>query len=127
MAGLLSSSQLTAVRAQATASLDRTCVISTPGAEVDDLAGGTTAGSAATVSVACRVATPTGSDQKTAERLGTVFDVMVTLPHGTVIDKRGSIAIAGGPTYQIVWSNSTAANDEQSYQTAVRVGCRRVA
>lgn len=117
---------MTAIRAQATASLDKTCVVTTPDAEVDDASGGTTPGTATTATVACRVATPTGSDQRVAERLGVVMDAVITLPFGTVIDRRGTIAISGGPTYEIVYANSTGANDEQSYQTAVRVFCRSV-
>jgi SPP1 family predicted phage head-tail adaptor len=119
---LLSSEQLTQIRTQATASLDQTCTVSTPGAESIDAAGGTTQAAPSTASVSCRVATPNGSDQKIAERLGVVIDAMVTVPHGTSVDREATIIVSGGGTYEVV-----IPNDDQSWKTAVRVGCRRVA
>ena len=119
---LLSSEQLTQIRAQATASLDQTCTVSTPGAESIDAAGGTTLGTPTTESVSCRVATPNGSDQRIAERLGVVIDAMITVPHGTTVDREATIAVSGGGTYEVV-----IPNDDESWKTAVRVGCRRVA
>lgn len=119
---LLSSEQLTQIRSQATASLDQSCVVSTPAAEVQDGAGGTTPGSASTETVVCRVATPNGSDQRIAERLGVVIDAMITTPYGTSVDRKATIAVSGGGTYEVVIPNA-----DQSWKTAVRVGCRRVA
>ena len=119
--GLLSSAQLTAMRAQATASLDQSCTVTTPASEVDDGAGGTTPGSTSSVTVACRVSTPNGSDQRIAERLGVVIDAVLTVPHGTSVDRRGTVAVSGGGTYEVV-----VPNDDESYKTAVRVLAKRL-
>ena len=120
---LLTTEQLTRMRAQTSESLDRVCTLRTliPGAS--DSAGGFSADDAADLSVACRIAPPSARDRVIAERLGLEMDTVITLPHGTAAATTAEVLDdATGERYQIVH-----ANPAQSYRTATRVYGRRLA
>jgi SPP1 family predicted phage head-tail adaptor len=108
------------MRAQQTASFDKTCLLRTPGSATSDSAGGFTEAAASDASLACRVAPPTGTERAIAERLGREVDTVVTFPHGTSVANTQSVVV-GGRTYEVVH-----VNDDESYQTAVRVMARRL-
>ena len=117
---MFTAAELTDLRAEQAAAMPLTCTVVTRAAETSDSYGGTDAPSESTVSVACRIGPPNGSDQQVAERLGVVVDAVVTLPYGTTVPQRGRVE-QGGRAYEVVTTN-----DEQAYQVAVRVLCRRI-
>lgn len=106
--------ELADLRAEHVASFDKSCVISTPGTPVDDEAGGSTAGSPTTATVACRVGPPTAQERDIAGRLGQELDAVITLPHDTTLPESASIAVSG-ETFQVVGTN-----EDQSYLVALR-------
>src|SRR5688572_19110208 len=109
---LLSTAQLTTMRAQATASLDRTCLLRTVTAGDSDEAGGYETDTTSDVSVACRIAVPTGRERVVIDRLGVEADTIITLPHGTTVTETQQIEDqATGRTYNVV-----IANPEDSYR-----------
>lgn len=118
---MFAAAELTELRADQVAAMDLTCVISTPGAAVSDLAGGFTDGTATTVSVACRVGPPSTDERETSSRLGQQADAVLTMPYGTSIPEGASITV-GGHTYQEIGTNAG-----QSFQVAVRVRASEVA
>lgn len=113
---MFSASELADLRAEQSAALDTTCVVTTPGAEVDTVDGGTTPGTATTATVACRTGPLTANEQTIADRLGRTVDAAVTLPYGTAVEPKGGTIAVGGKTFDVVYDNS-----EQSYAAAVRV------
>lgn len=121
MAGLLSADTMTAMRAQATASLDQSCILRTFAASTVDAEGGDTPGVATDTTVACRKATPSGREREIASRLGKEVDVVFTLPYGTTVPDTAQIVHSSG-TFEKV-----DVNLRQSYQTAVRVAGKQVA
>ena len=119
---VFSAAELADLRAEQAASFDKICVVSNPGAEVDDLAGGTTPGTPTETTVNCRIGSPRAIDQEVANRLGIVVDTMVTLPYGTTVSNRATITCTtNGKSYEV-----THINTEQSYQTAVRAMCQSI-
>lgn len=120
---LLSSDQLTQIRAQATESLDRTCTLRTITLGASDSAGGFGSDTTADTTVACRIAPPSARDRVIAERLGIEMDAVITLPYGTTAPVTADVLDATtGERYQIVHANAG-----QSYRTATRVYGRRLA
>lgn len=120
MSALITAADLADFRATQAANMPFTCVVTNYAADVDDGAGGTTPGATTTVSVACRVGVPSANDQKVAERLGQIVDALLTLPYGTAVTDRSTIAVSDtGRSYDVVYVNT-----EQSNQTAVRAVCR---
>lgn len=118
---MFSAAELADLRATQEEWMPDTCTVVIPGDEVDDDAGGTTAGAETETEVACRVGSPNANDQKVADRLSIVFDAAITLPYGTAIDERGRIEVERtGLSYQIVYTN-----EEQTDATAVRVLAKR--
>lgn len=118
---LFSAAELADLRAEQAASFDKTCVVSVPAADTDDDAGGTTPGTPTATTVNCRVGSPSGSDQRIADRIGIVMDTVLTLPYATTVTNRSTIVASNGKSYDV-----TYVNDEQSYQTAVRVYARSI-
>ncbi len=120
---LLTTDQLTQMRAQATSSLDRTCTLRTVTLGASDSAGGFSTEGTADATVACRIATPTGRDRIIAERLGVDIDATITLPHGTSVAVTSRV-IDGttSAVYEVVH-----ANPDQSWRTATRIYGKRVA
>lgn len=119
---LFTEDDLSSCAADQLLAMDKLCTVTVPAADVDDAYGGTTAGSTTvTAGIACRVGSPNGSDQKVAERLGIVMDAAVTLPYGTDVTDRTTIAASNGKSYDVTYVNT-----EQSYQIAVRALCRTV-
>lgn len=119
---MFSAAEMTELRADQVSAMPYSCVVSNPAVEVDDAAGGTTPGTATTVTVACRIGSPRASDQTIADRNGIVVDAVLTLPFGSVVSNRATISCAtNGKTYEV-----TNVNDEQTDQTAVRVFARSV-
>lgn len=119
---LLSSAQLTQIRTQAQASLDRTCTLRSVTLGLSDSAGGFSTDSTSDASVSCRVAPPTGRDRIIAERLGLEMDAVITLPHGTTAPVTAIVIDdTSGEQYQVVHANAG-----QSYRTATRVYGKRI-
>lgn len=120
---LLSSDQLTAMRDQAEASLDRVCTLRTIATGAPDSAGGFGDDVTADTSVACRIAAPSARDRIIAERQGIEADAVITLPHGATAAVTSEVSDdATGERYQVVY-----ANPAQSWRTATRVFGRRLA
>lgn len=120
---LLSSDQMTQIRAQASESLDRTCTLRTIALGASDAAGGFSTDTTGDTTVSCRIAPPTGRDRIIAERLGLEMDTVITLPHGTTAAVTSDVLDATtGERYQVV-----SANPQQSWRTATRVYARRLA
>lgn len=118
--GFFTAAELTELRADQVAALDKVCVVGNPAIDVDDAAGGTTPGAATETTVACRIGSPRATDQEVADRLGTVVDTVITMPQGTTVSDRATITCAGR-SFEV-----TNVNTEQSSQTAVRAACRSI-
>ena len=117
---LFSAAELADLRAEQEAAMPSTCVVSNPTAETITAEGGTTPGTPTETTVACRIGVPSAQDQKVADRLAVVVDAALTLPWGTTVASDAQITCQEtGKVYSAVY-----VNDEQTYQTAVRVLCR---
>lgn len=91
-------------------------------AGASDSAGGTGTDSTSDVSVACRIAVPTGRERVIIDRLGVEADTIITMPHGTTVTETQRIVDdATGRTYEVV-----LANPEDSYRTASRAFVKRL-
>jgi subtilase family serine protease len=103
--------------------LDQTCTVSTPGTATANAYGGEDPGTPTTqTGIPCRVDSPTGGDQKIAERLGVVINAAVSLKLGTAVGSTGSITTErSGNVYQVNFTN-----EDESDRTMVRCGCKRV-
>ena len=120
---MLSSDQLTQMRTQAEATLDRTCSVKALTLGASDSAGGFAADSEASTSVACRIAPPSGRDREIAARLGLEMDTVITVTHGTSVAVTSEIVDSDtSERYQVVH-----ANPSQSWRTATRLFARRLA
>lgn len=119
---LLSAAQLTQMRSQATASLDRSCTLRTVTLGASDGAGGFEASTTSDATVACRIATPTARDRVIADRLGVDVDTVITVAHGqAVTETQQVIDQTTSREYQVISSNS-----DDSYRTATRVLAKRL-
>lgn len=116
---MFSAAELADLRAEQTASLDKSCAVRTYAATVIDAEGGGDPTST-DMTVACRVGNPTAQERIIASRMGQAMDNVVTLPFGTVVASTSQIVVDSA-TYEIVGTN-----DGQSNQAAVRVMVKRV-
>jgi SPP1 family predicted phage head-tail adaptor len=115
---MLSSAQLTRMRAVASRALPGTAVIQ-GGSLTTDGGGGWTEGFTASGTVACRVAPISGIEREQGDRISADAQYVITLPAATSIETDDRIVIAG-VTYDV-----TAVRD-RSWEVTRRVEARKV-
>lgn len=119
--GLFSAAELADLRATQEDAMPMTCSVSVPGTATADGMGGWIEGTpTATAGIACRVGSPSATDQQIAGKQGQSVDSVVTLPYGTNVPDSSAITVVDtGKTYDVQFTNA-----EQTYRTAVRAVCR---
>jgi len=122
MPDLLSSAELTQMRADLTATLDATCVILVSSSSLDALGESVLAWSTAGTAVPCRLRQTSNVANLLldAGQITTVANWTVTLPFGTVVAPGARIVI-DDTTYEVKQSW-----DEETWELAARVDVSRI-
>lgn len=115
---MLTSADLTSMRATAEQALPATAIIQS-GTLTSDNGGGYTETFTASGTVACRVAPVGGSEREEGDRISALSEYVITLPAETTVETDDQIEVAG------VTYNVTAVRD-RSWELTRRVEARKV-
>lgn len=115
---MLSTTDLTSMRAVAEQALPGTAVINS-GTLTSDGGGGYSEAFTASGTVACRVAPVTGSERELGDRIAADAEYVITLPAETSVETDDRI-VTGGVTYNVV------AVRDRSWEITRRVEVRKV-